>query len=160
MIDRGTRRGQAEPSPILVVDSTNEEVDRGEVAAERAKQAKRLAKEKKNPQAARARARDETMREEMESDLDDAKQDARDSGERWSDVKEEWIAQWIADNWDDVREAEFDKAFRESNGRPITAPTSPILEERLRTSRRPSGWSRPAWWSPTLGKSIDGCIKW
>jgi hypothetical protein len=48
----------------------------------------------------------------MECGMDDAKQEARECGERWSDIKDEWIDQWIADNWDDAREAEFDTDFR------------------------------------------------
>jgi hypothetical protein len=72
---------------------------------------KRFAKEAKNPQktldAARKLARDE----EMESDRDDAKAEARESGERWSDMADKFEADWLRDNWDEEREQKFIAGF-------------------------------------------------
>ena len=45
--------------------------------------------------------------------MDSAKADNRGSGESWSDIKDEWISDWIESNWDDDREAEFDAEFQE-----------------------------------------------
>ncbi len=53
----------------------------------------------------------------MEYDLEDAKAEAKENGERWGDIKDEWIEQWIADNWGDEQEAEFEKDFQEQGAR-------------------------------------------
>jgi hypothetical protein len=79
-----------------------------------AEQAKRLAWEAKNPKKAHEKARDEAIECEMQSDMDEARQDAKDSGESWSAIKEDWIENWIADNWDEEAEAEFYADFRET----------------------------------------------
>jgi hypothetical protein len=48
----------------------------------------------------------------MECDRDDAKQQARESGEDWSEVKDEWEADWIEANWTEEREKEFLNRFK------------------------------------------------
>jgi hypothetical protein len=74
---------------------------------------KRLAKEAKDPQAALNNGREREQREEMEMERDDAKQDARESGEAWSDIKDEWETNWIDDNWGDQQEQQFLRHFKE-----------------------------------------------
>jgi hypothetical protein len=74
---------------------------------------KRLKRELKNPAAALERARDEAQREEMDGsgEKDEAKADARQNGESWSDIKDEWEEQWLEDNWTPEAEAEFVVSF-------------------------------------------------
>jgi hypothetical protein len=48
----------------------------------------------------------------MQGEIDEAKQEAKEDGQRWSDVREEWLAGCEADNWGDAEEAEFDADFR------------------------------------------------
>lgn len=51
-------------------------------------------REAKNPERALDKARDDEQREEMADDMDEARRDARESGEYWSDIKDEWIEDW------------------------------------------------------------------
>jgi ParB/RepB/Spo0J family partition protein len=80
--------------------------------AHAAKAANKIAWEAKHPEEARAKARREAIVDAMQYDMDDAKQEAKEDGQRWSDIKEEWVAQWEADNWSDAQEAEFDTDLR------------------------------------------------
>jgi hypothetical protein len=65
----------------------------------------------KDPDRYLQKARESEQDTYMADDRDEAKRDARDGGESWSDQKEQWEADWIADNWDDEREAEFKRDF-------------------------------------------------
>ncbi len=85
--------------------------------------ANRIKREAKNPVKAKAKAREQAIAEAMDADMDDAKQDAKDNGDRWSDVKTEWIDQWIADNWGEEQEAKFEAEFAERWARDHTLPT-------------------------------------
>jgi hypothetical protein len=73
---------------------------------------KEYAKEAKDPQKALDDRREQDRHYEMDCDRDDAKREARESGERWSEVKDEWEADWLRDNWDDAREQEFLADFK------------------------------------------------
>jgi hypothetical protein len=68
-------------------------------------------KEAKNPQKVLDDERERAQNDEMESDRDDAKAEARESDERWSDKAEEWEAEWLRDNWDDEQEQQFLRSF-------------------------------------------------
>jgi len=73
---------------------------------------KRRIKEVKNPQRFLDDSRKLEQRYEMEDDRNEAKREARENGESWSDVKDEWEAEWFADHWGDKREQEFLDAFK------------------------------------------------
>jgi hypothetical protein len=73
---------------------------------------KRFIKQARNPQKALDDDREREQRGEMECDRNDARQEARQSGESWSEVKDQWEADWILDNWTDEREQEFLKRFK------------------------------------------------
>jgi hypothetical protein len=74
---------------------------------------KRFIKQAASPQKALKRDREQEQRDEMECDRDDARQQARESGESWSEVKDEWEADWIQDNWTEEREKEFLDRFKD-----------------------------------------------
>jgi hypothetical protein len=74
----------------------------------------RLTKEAKNPQKALDKAREQEQRDEMSDEAEEEKQQCRESGERWSEVKDEWEEDWLANNWHDKREQEFLTEFKES----------------------------------------------
>jgi hypothetical protein len=61
----------------------------------------------------------------MEDEYDEAKAEARESGETWSEIKDEWIEEWLANNWDEEAEAEFVADFQErwkyDHGKPWSA---------------------------------------
>ena len=48
----------------------------------------------------------------MADDNEEAKAEARQNDEVWSDVKDEWIEEWIANNWGDEEEGEFEVQFQ------------------------------------------------
>lgn len=73
--------------------------------------AKRLKQEAKNPDKAKAKALDAAIKGEMSDDMDEAKQEAREAEEEWSEMKDDWIADWKSDNWDETKQAEFEKDF-------------------------------------------------
>ena len=58
-------------------------------------------------------------------DRDEAKQEARESEECWSDIKDDWEAEWLRDNWDDKREQdfldEFKNGWRDEHGQEFPA---------------------------------------
>ncbi len=84
------------------------EKEKAELEAKiKAKEAKRIKREAKDPAAALERARDAAQREAMADEKDEAKRDARENGDAWSDVKEEWEADWLASNWMPEEEADF-----------------------------------------------------
>jgi hypothetical protein len=86
-------------------------LDAVEDAEQKAKKAKQIAKEAKNPEKAFAKAREAALAEAMDGDLKEAQREARENGERWADVGDDWIAQWMQDYWGDDREAEFNEEF-------------------------------------------------
>jgi hypothetical protein len=47
----------------------------------------------------------------MDSDMEEEKESCRENGERWGDVKDEWITNWEAENWGDEEVAEAEKEF-------------------------------------------------
>jgi len=73
---------------------------------------KRYSKEAKNPQKILDAARKQEQQNEMIDDIAEAKREARESGDLWSDIKEEWEAEWLEDNWDDKREQDFLATFK------------------------------------------------
>jgi hypothetical protein len=73
-------------------------------AAEIAKRTKALAK---NPEKAKAALRKEMQKDEMDGDIEGAKEDAKEGGECWGDIKDQWIEDWLAENWGEEREAQF-----------------------------------------------------
>jgi hypothetical protein len=75
-------------------------------------QRKRCTKEAKNPQKVLDDVRKQEQRNEMYDARDEAKREARECGDRWSDVGDDWEAEWLADNWDDKREQEFLETFK------------------------------------------------
>jgi hypothetical protein len=82
-----------------------------EDAERKAKKAKQIASEAKHPEKAHAKAREETIRAAMEDDLEEAKREAKESGERWADIKDDWVEEWKQDCWGDEQEAEFNEEF-------------------------------------------------
>jgi hypothetical protein len=98
-------------------------------AERKAKKAKQIAKEAKHPEKARAKAREEAIRAAMEDDIAEAKREAKESGERWADIKDDRIEEWIQDNWGDEQEAEFDKEFcknwQSDHGAPFGGAAAP-----------------------------------
>jgi hypothetical protein len=77
-----------------------------------AAEAKRIKWEAKNPDKAKERARKDARNEAMADDYDDAKAEACESGEVWADVRDEWIEEWIANNWDEQAESDFESEFQ------------------------------------------------
>lgn len=73
---------------------------------------KRLTKEAKNPQKTLDRARDQERCWGMEDDRAEAKKEARECGDSWSDIKDAWEAEWLADHWDEKQEQEFLDGFK------------------------------------------------
>jgi hypothetical protein len=49
-----------------------------------------------------------------EPDTEEAREEARENGESWSEMKDGWIEEWKADNWGDIEQAEFDTDFRDT----------------------------------------------
>jgi hypothetical protein len=73
---------------------------------------KRLTKEAKNPQKALDHNREVERGYEMDDDRAEAKKEARENGEIWSKVKDDWEAEWLADNWGNEREQRFLDGFK------------------------------------------------
>jgi hypothetical protein len=71
---------------------------------------KRLAKEAKNPAKALDAARKQRQRDDMECDRDEAKQQARESGDSWSEMKDDWERDWVETNWN---EEQFQNEYKE-----------------------------------------------
>jgi hypothetical protein len=84
-----------------------------ENAERNAKKAKQIAKEAKNPEKARTKAREEAIALSMQNEMEEAKSDAREVGERWADIKDDWVSDWKENNWGDEEEADFNKGFCE-----------------------------------------------
>jgi hypothetical protein len=82
-------------------------------AEDAAATAKRIKWEAKNPAKAKEKAREEARSLTMENEYDEAKAEARENGETWSDVKDKWIEQWIEDHGNEKEEAEFEARFQE-----------------------------------------------
>ncbi len=78
-----------------------------------AAEAKRIKWEASHPEQAKNKAREQAQSDAMECDMGDAKAEARENEERWGDRKDEWIDEWIADNWGAEEEAKFEKIFQE-----------------------------------------------
>jgi hypothetical protein len=82
-----------------------------EQAKEHAETKKRLIAEAKSPDKTKAKALKNAKRDAMDGDMDEAKEEARENEERWGDLKDQWIADWEADNWGDEQVAEVEKEF-------------------------------------------------
>jgi hypothetical protein len=67
----------------------------------------------KNPDKLIEKARLDEQKSAMSGDMDEAKEEARESGERFSDTKGEWVADWLENNWTGDRDAEFLANFKE-----------------------------------------------
>lgn len=97
------------------IDEPKEAARQDKLNAEQAVEtAKRIQREAKNPERAKAKALKEAQAYEMEDDMDSAKDDAKESGERWSEKKGEWIEQWLAVDWDAEKQAKFEAGFYET----------------------------------------------
>jgi hypothetical protein len=96
-------------------EAAEQDREEAEDEAKRAAElAKRLAAERKaGKEKTLATARKAHLKYSMEGDRDDAKAEARENGDRWADVKEDWEAQWLEENWDEDAQAEFAKTFDE-----------------------------------------------
>jgi len=73
---------------------------------------KRCIKQARDPQKALDDARKQEQRDQMEGDRDEAKEEARESGELWSDIKDQWESDWFDSNWTDEREQGFLDQFK------------------------------------------------
>jgi hypothetical protein len=115
---------------VQLIYEIETQIDQREWAAGKAK---RIARETKNPTRAYEKARATAIDDAMEDDMNEARTEAKENGESWGEIKENWIEEWIADNWSDVAQAEFDATFRknwkEDHGtefpEPPTDPTKP-----------------------------------
>jgi hypothetical protein len=65
----------------------------------------------------------------MEGDREEAKQEARDSGETWADEKDDWEAEWIECHWGDVERAATYAKFKQKWEREHPGVTCPELTE-------------------------------
>lgn len=72
---------------------------------------KRLIAEAKSPAKVKAKALKDAKRDAMDGDMEEEKESCRENGERWGDVKDEWITNWEAENWGDEEVAEAEKEF-------------------------------------------------
>ena len=107
------------------------QVDEREWAADKAK---RIAREAKNPTKAYEKARATAIDDAMKDDMAEARTEARENGESWGEIKEDWIKEWIDDNWVGAEQAEFDANFRknwkEDHGTEFPEPpTKPLVTE-------------------------------
>jgi hypothetical protein len=126
-----------EGSPEALEAAASDAECEKEMAASEAKAmastARRIKREAKDPAAALERARVEAQHDEMDGDKDEAKADARQNGEAWGDVKEEWEADWIETNWTPEAEAEFIVSFEndwlKDHGAPFLATAEPAKPE-------------------------------
>jgi hypothetical protein len=78
-----------------------------------AETAKRIKWEAKYPEKAKENARKKAQGQAVQDDYEEAKGEARENGETWSDIKDEWIEDWIANNWGPEEEAEFEAEFKD-----------------------------------------------
>jgi hypothetical protein len=104
-----------------------------ELDAEKAiRDAKRIKWEAKHPDEAKKKARDKIQADAMEDDIGGAKAEARENGEAWSDLKDEWVEDWLANNWDEQAEADFENEFQErwqkDHGKPWAALNAPKID--------------------------------
>jgi hypothetical protein len=107
-----------------------------EKAAFAAKDAKRIKREAKDPEEYKAASLEEAQADEIDNsgEEEDAKQDAREGGERWGDVKDDWRENWINDNWTPELEAawlvEFEDKWLADHGQafPGHGKAEPKLE--------------------------------
>jgi hypothetical protein len=104
------------------------EVKEDEREAKRAADdAKRIKWEASHPEKAKTKAREQAQAEAMESDLEDLKSEAKNDGERWADVKDEKIAEWITNNWEGSEaEEQFEKDFVEKWAREHGVTPKPV----------------------------------
>jgi hypothetical protein len=94
------------------IDNPEEAAEHDKECAERdAEMKKRLQAEAKSPDKTKAKALKEAQRDAMEGEMESAKEDAKDSGERWGDQKDQWVEDWLADNWGDEQVAEAEQEF-------------------------------------------------
>jgi hypothetical protein len=97
-------------NPEEAAEEAKEQVER---AATKEKQFIKDAKAAaKNPDKFIEKARLDEQKSEMGGDMDEARKEARESGERFSDTKDEWVADWLENNWTEEREAEFLADFK------------------------------------------------
>ena len=86
---------------------------------------KRLIVEAKSPTKTKAKALKEAKRDAMDGDMEEEKESCRENGERWGDVKEQWIENWEAENWDEDAQAQAEAEFLEdwefAHGKPFPA---------------------------------------
>lgn len=114
---------EAAQNVLSVVGDLRHEVEQETSnAKDAAAKAKRIKWEAKNPDKAKEKAREEAQNEAMSDDYHEAKAEARQSGEVWADVKDRWIEEWIANNWDEQAEADFENIFQvewqDNHGKP------------------------------------------
>jgi hypothetical protein len=99
---------------IWRIDNPKEAAEEDREEAKRAAETKeRLIAEAKSPAKVKAKALKDAKRDAMDEEMDGAKEDARENDERWGDLKDEWIEQWEADNWQPEQIAEAEAEFAE-----------------------------------------------
>jgi hypothetical protein len=99
---------------FVVIDYIQQDVEHAiHEKKDAAAKAERIKAEAKNPDKAKEKAREKAQKEAMYDEYEEAKADASQSGEAWSDLKDEWMQQWMADNWDKEAEAKFERKFHE-----------------------------------------------
>ena len=117
---------------LWAIENPEEAVEEAKQQAERAAaKEKQLIKDAKaaakNPDKLIDKARLAEQNSEMDCAMDEAKEEARESGERFSDTKDEWVVDWLENNWTEEREAEFLADFKEKwqadHGEPFPGST-------------------------------------
>jgi hypothetical protein len=99
---------------IWCINNPEEAAEEDRKRAKReAEKVKQLKADAKSPAKVKAKALKDAKRSAMESEMDEAKEDARENRERWGDLKDEWIEQWEADNWQPEQIAEAEAGFAE-----------------------------------------------
>jgi hypothetical protein len=101
------KEGSPEALEAAAKDAEYEKI----MAKVKASEARRIKREAMNPPATLDRARVVTQREEMQSDTDEARSAARQDGESWSDIKDEWQQDWLETNWTAEAEPAFIVSF-------------------------------------------------
>jgi hypothetical protein len=93
-----------------------------------------------------AEAREEAQQDAMESDMEDAKRDALTNEKEWGDIEDQWIKQWLANNWDEPEfEAEWKKRWADDCGPSQQAEKAAELDAKAEPiNTAPEETSEPA----------------
>ena len=126
-------------------------------AKREADKVKRLKRELKDPAAALARAREDDQEIEMQEEKDEEKESLRGTDEKWGDVRDEWIAEWIKNNWDEEAEADFVEGFNKTWLKDHGTPFPQADGLRLNTApqaRRAMGHNSDAALAADIGEAV------